>query len=145
MFARMHLNVLLYVYGWSWLVTSLISFFLYFERQGLASADLVHGNRDISLHEMVPSFFLSLRFEHGHWILKGCIKCLRGSFSLNCCPAYATNSEMNGDNDILSGCWNWNSCVSGSPTFKTVFKANDLQRSTHSCGVSSGFVSLCVI
>jgi hypothetical protein len=47
----------LYVNCLFWLVTSLISFFLYFEVQGLATADLVHGNRDISLHETFPTFY----------------------------------------------------------------------------------------
>jgi hypothetical protein len=40
-----------------WSYTKLISFFLYFEMQGLATADLVHCNRDISLHETFSSFF----------------------------------------------------------------------------------------
>jgi hypothetical protein len=47
-----------YIYCLSWLVTSLITFFLYFETQGLAYADLVHGKKEISLQEKFPFFFL---------------------------------------------------------------------------------------
>jgi hypothetical protein len=47
----------LYIHYMSCEVTSLISFFPCFELQSLSTADLVHDNRDSSLHETFPSFF----------------------------------------------------------------------------------------
>ena len=51
MVARTRLNVRSVVHCLSFDVTSLISFFLYFEMQGLTTVYLVHCNREMNLYE----------------------------------------------------------------------------------------------